>query len=183
MVRAIRRLSARLGYLVRMMRFDALHGKRNGLVAISRGITFGIDTKVRLGARVYLGHGGNFQGPGEIKIGEASYIGKFFSLNSRERISIGERCMLGNFVSIVDNNHGTDVGSDMIGQPFTIAPVIIARNCWLGEKATILAGVHIGEGSIVAAGSVVTKDVPPNHIVAGVPAKIIRKREPALRSA
>lgn len=183
MLRATRRLFVRLQYLVRMVRYDLLFGKRDGIVAISRGITFGIDTKVRLGARVYLGRNGIFQGPGAVSIGEGAYIGNFFSLNSRERISIGDRCMLGNFVSIVDNNHGTDEACDMIGQPFTTAPVIIERNCWVGEKATILAGVRVGEGSIIAAGSVVTKDVPGNHIVAGVPAKIVRKRESNLRSA
>ena len=55
------------------------------------------------------------------------------------------------------------------------APVIIKDNAWIGMSAIILKGVTVGEGAIVAAGSVVTKDVPPHTIVAGVPAKVIKK--------
>ena len=56
----------------------------------------------------------------------------------------------------------------------TFHPVIIGKNVWIGDHATLLPGVTVGDGAIIAAGAVVTKDVPPRAIVAGVPAKVIR---------
>ena len=64
----------------------------------------------------------------------------------------------------------------MIVQPVTEAPITIENDVWIGAKVTVLGGVTIGNGSIVAAGSVVTKDVKPYSIVGGVPAKMIRYR-------
>jgi acetyltransferase-like isoleucine patch superfamily enzyme len=56
-----------------------------------------------------------------------------------------------------------------------LKPIVVKRNAWIGAAATILPGVTIGENSVVAAGAVVNKDVPPNTVVAGVPAKIVRQ--------
>ena len=67
------------------------------------------------------------------------------------------------------DNHQITGGNSMF------APVIIKDNAWIGMSAIILKGVTVGEGAIVAAGSVVTKDVPPHTIVAGVPARVIKK--------
>ena len=58
------------------------------------------------------------------------------------------------------------------------APIIVGKNVWIGSNSTILQGVSIGDGAIVAAGAVVTKDVPANSIVGGIPAKLIRYIEP-----
>lgn len=177
LARRIRKVWAKLLYALRLLRYDLLHGERTGIVGLSRGIGFGADISVHLGSRVFLGRNGVFQGTGRVSIGARTYVGNFFDFNARSEIRIGEDCMLANFVSIVDNNHGTQAGVDMNAQPIKATPIHIGRNCWLGEKATILAGVHVGDGAVVAAGAVVTADVPANAIVAGVPAKILRYRD------
>ena len=79
--------------------------------------------------------------------------------------------MIGMNVTIATLNHGLSLATRNITYPL---PVVIVRNVWVGSNATILPGVKIGEGSVVAAGAVVTKDVPQKVVVAGVPAKIIK---------
>ena len=81
---------------------------------------------------------------------------------------------------INDNSHGNicreelDLAPNL--RPLTSkGPIIIEDNVWIGEMVCILSGVHIGKGAIIAAGSVVTKNVPPYTIVAGVPAKIVKQ--------
>ncbi len=174
--RGVLKLAQDAGFFARLFRYDLFIGTREGLAKISPGVTATGEVAVRLGRRVYLGRNGVFQGTGEISIGSGTYVGNYFDFNCRTSIAIGENCMFGNFVSIVDNNHGTDPASDMKEQPFEVAPVVVRRNCWIGEKATLLAGVTLNENVIVAAGSVVTRDVPANAIVAGVPARVLRLR-------
>ncbi|MBC8076121.1 MAG: hypothetical protein H7Y32_08620 [Chloroflexales bacterium] len=81
-------------------------------------------------------------------------------------------------VSIHDENHIPGRGPEPIAQRgFRCAPVVIGRNVWVGAKATILQGVTIGDGAVVAAGAVVTRDVAAYTLVAGVPARPIRALE------
>ena len=75
-----------------------------------------------------------------------------------------ERCEL------ISNNHAPEEH-----QILTCKPVVLKRNCWIGAGATILPGVTVGENAIVGAGAVVTKDVEPNTVVGGIPAKVIKK--------
>jgi acetyltransferase-like isoleucine patch superfamily enzyme len=85
------------------------------------------------------------------------------------KISIGEGCLFGEQVIIRDDDgHGID------NSPRS-APINIGNRVWVGTRAVILKGVTIGEGAVVAAGAVVTKDVPPRALVGGVPARMIRK--------
>ena len=91
-------------------------------------------------------------------------------LHCFNHIEIGENVIISENVIIRDSdNHQITGGNSMF------APVIIKDNAWIGMSAIILKGVTVGEGAIVAAGSVVTKDVPPHTIVAGVPARVIKK--------
>ncbi len=87
-------------------------------------------------------------------------------------ITIGDGTLIGHGSTLTTLNHGIDPNqrADMIP-----APVVIGRKVWLGAAVTVVPGVTIGDGAIVGAGSVVTKDVPANMIVAGVPARVIRK--------
>ena len=97
-------------------------------------------------------------------------------LIANDIIKIGENSTLAYGVTILtsaDPNGPYNKLSDLY--PPTKAPVIIKDNCWIGARSIILPGITIGECSIVAAGSVVTKDVPPNSLVAGVPAVIKRE--------
>lgn len=84
-------------------------------------------------------------------------------------ITIDDDTMIAANVRLISNNHDLDTRSII-----TCLPIHIKRNCWIGAGATILRGITIGENSVVGAGSVVTKDVPDNVIVAGNPAKIIK---------
>lgn len=115
-----------------------------------------------------------------ITIGEKCSFGAFNHITAINGINIGDNFVSGKFVTITDNSHGcTDYQSLQI--PPTERPLIskgrvmIGKNVWVGDKATILPGVTIGDGAVVAANAVVTKDVPAYSVVAGNPAKIIRK--------
>ena len=114
-----------------------------------------------------------------LTIGAHCIIGAHNHISCVNRIEIGDYCMTGKWVTIVDNNHGDTDAESMKIPPahreiVSRGPVIIGRNVWIGDKATILAGVTIGDGAVVAANSVVTKSVPPNSVVAGIPARVVR---------
>ena len=95
----------------------------------------------------------------------------------RGKVSIGNDVIFGPNVMIFSENHNfSDKTIPIVQQGETRLPVTIENNVWLGARSVILGGVTIGEGSIVAAGAVVNKDVPSFSIVAGVPAKIIKSR-------
>jgi acetyltransferase-like isoleucine patch superfamily enzyme len=95
-------------------------------------------------------------------------------------VKIGARTLIGYRTQIISSNHSIPP----IGLPFPIsgdahAPVIIGKDVWIGANCIITPGVNIGEGAVVAGGSVVTKDVPANAIFGGVPAKLIKMRDSA----
>jgi acetyltransferase-like isoleucine patch superfamily enzyme len=92
-------------------------------------------------------------------------------------VTIGRDCLFGDYVSLIDNDHGTAPGTPMRLQPLSAKPIAIGNDCWLGQNATVLAGVTVGDGAIVAAGALVRSDVAAGSIVAGVPARFIRMRE------
>ena len=85
------------------------------------------------------------------------------------QISIGQQVMIGPGVHIMDGD-----GHRLAGGGPVVLPIVIRDNVWVGSRVTILKGVEIGEGSVVAAGAVVTRSVPPRSLVAGVPARVIR---------
>ena len=115
----------------------------------------------------------------EITIGDNVSIGFNSHITSINKIVIGNNVLMGKHVLITDNSHGCSEHSE-IGIPpskrslFSKGEVIIDDNVWIGEKASILPGVHVGYGAIIAANSVVTKKVPAFSIVAGCPAKIVK---------
>lgn len=100
-----------------------------------------------------------------------------------DSISIGKNTILASDILITSENHGMDPGSAIpyYEQPLITGSVRIGENCWIGEKAVILPGVSIGNYCIVAASSVVVKDVPSYSIVAGNPARAIKKYDFSLR--
>ena len=115
----------------------------------------------------------------EIVIGDHCQFGEWNHITAMNRVEIGEGCLTGKWVTITDNAHGDNSPEVLSLMPtrrelFSKGPVIIGRNVWIGEKATILPGVHIGEGAIIAANAVVTKDVPAHSVVGGVPAKVLK---------
>jgi len=98
-------------------------------------------------------------------------------IHVRGTVKIGSNVIMGPSVSIISENHNfSDLNTFINKQGVTRRGVTIGDGVWIGTKSIILDGVNIGKNSIVAAGSVVTKDIPENSIFGGVPAKLIRKR-------
>lgn len=114
---------------------------------------------------------------GKIHLGDDTRLNRGCTLTSYAEIFIDDFTIIGEFVSIRDANHGMSRDEPIRYQPHTSAPIRIGRDVWIGRGSCILPGITIGEGSVIGANSVVTKDVPPYSIAAGVPAKVIRERE------
>ncbi len=133
--------------------------------------------KVELHNNTHLKHDIIIQGTGTLVLGENSYISSYSVIGVNERIEIGKNVMIANAVSIRDTDHNfNDLHLPMIQQGFKTQPIYIKDNVWLGHGAVITKGVTINPGAIVAANAVVTKDVPENAIVGGIPAKVIKYR-------
>lgn len=107
-----------------------------------------------------------------IKIGENVFINACCKFQDQGGIIIGDGCLIGHNVTIATLNHETNPENRTNIIP---SPVKIGKNVWIGSDSTILPGVEIGDGAIIGAGSTVTKNIPQNTIVAGNPAKIIKK--------
>jgi len=114
---------------------------------------------------------------GKIHLGDDTRLNRGCTLTSYSEIFIDDFTIIGEFVSIRDANHGMKLGKPMRYQPHTLKNIRIGQDVWIARGSCILAGVTIGEGSVIGANSVVTKDIPPHSIAAGVPAKVIKKRE------
>lgn len=141
------------------------------------GLTFGADVSIGQGTRIRPSsyYGGDL-GEG-LKIGARSSLGSGCFVGCSGRIDIGSDVMIGPNVSLFSENHVfADTHTTIKAQGVERSYVIIDDDCWIGSGSTVLAGVHIGRGSVVAAGSVVTRDVPPGSVVGGAPARVLRLR-------
>lgn len=109
-----------------------------------------------------------------IHLGENVFINSDCKMQDQGGIYIGDDCLIGHNVVFATLNHNENpkLRGNLIPKP-----IHIGNKVWVGSNATILQGVNIGDGAIIAAGAVVTKDVPENTLVGGVPAKIIKKIE------
>ena len=113
-----------------------------------------------------------------IKIGDNVAINHFCFIGVRGSIEIGDNVIFGPRVSVFSENHNfDDVSVPIKHQGVTRSKTIIEEDVWIGSGCSIMAGVKIGTGSVLASGSVVTRDVPPYSIMAGVPAKVIGDRK------
>lgn len=124
-----------------------------------------------------------------VSVGEYTYGGlRIINYNENEKLKIGNYCSIAQEVTFILNaDHRMDTISSF---PFKVkvldehvegtskGDIVVDDDVWIGYGATIMSGVHIGQGAVVAAGAVVTKDVPPYAIVGGVPAKVIKYRFP-----
>jgi acetyltransferase-like isoleucine patch superfamily enzyme len=143
-------------------------------------------TRLWLGEHCWIADGVYFEAPprpdqpdthGQIRVGSFVTLNSGVHLVSYESITIGDDTLVGEFTSIRDANHGMDdLDTPMRSQKHDAAAIRIGRNVWIGRGCCILKGVTIGDGAVVAANSVVTKDVPANTIVGGAPARPLRTR-------
>lgn len=110
----------------------------------------------------------------KITIKKGVFINTEVRFGAQCNITIMENCQIGPRVMFETVNHTLEVKDSLKREAFC-KPIVIEKSVWIGAQAIILPGVNVGEGSVIAAGSVVTKDVKPYHLVAGVPAREIRK--------
>ena len=113
---------------------------------------------------------------GKIELGDDIRINRGCTITSYSNISIGNFTIIGEYSSIRDANHGMDKNMPMRVQPHSTSPIKIGTDVWIGRGSCILPGVSIGDGSVIGANSVVTKDVPAGVIAAGIPAVVIKQR-------
>ena len=125
---------------------------------------------------VKIGVWGREIGKGSITIGDYVLCSPGTRISASDEIVIGDSVMMANGVYITDSDwHGV---YDRTARDDRVAPVHIRDNAWIGDHAMVLKGVTIGENSVVAARAVVTKDVPPNVVVAGNPAQVVKELDP-----
>ena len=144
--------------------------------------------RIALGERVVFGGQVVFmfgnRGPHtpEVSIGDHTFLGHAVSLSSSDSIRVGDHCLIASGVQISDyDGHPVDAARRRAGEvtpPEGIRPVRIGNDVWIGSNAIVLKGVSIGNRSVVGAGAVVTRDVPPDVVVAGNPARVVKQLAP-----
>lgn len=141
-----------------------------------------------LGGRVQVGHDVKLPDGSDIltatTIGDGTRFAGAVFIRGAAPCQIGKYCAIGRELDIITSDHPTD-GANLqlalqrrVGAASRVraSPVEIGHNCWIGDRVIVLAGSTIGDGSVIAAGSVVRGDIPPFSIAAGVPARVIRQR-------
>jgi len=112
---------------------------------------------------------------GTLHVGRNVRINNGAALSAHCRITIGDNCRIAPHATLLDSDfHGVEDRDTM----HKSAPIVLEEDVWVASRAMVLKGVHIGRGAVVAAGAVVTKDVPAYSLVAGIPARVIRTFEP-----
>lgn len=160
------RLLAHLGKVARFYSYAHVEPRRR--LTAGPGLRMSPTASLRNGERITLGAG--------VHVGERCYL---WAGDTSGRIRLGDDVLLAPEVFITASNYGTVAGRRVMSQPKREADVTIGDDVWLGARVVVLPGVTIGDGAIVGACSVVTKDVPPNAIAVGVPARVVAWREGA----
>jgi len=111
---------------------------------------------------------------GRILIGNHTFINYGSSITAYDLVSIGAHCLLGHYTLILDNNEHGIINRDPLPPS---KPVLIEDHVWIGSRVIILPGVQIGHHSVIGAGSVVSKNIPPRSLAVGTPARVVRDLE------
>jgi acetyltransferase-like isoleucine patch superfamily enzyme len=135
--------------------------------------------RVYFGRFVWIGDGTKIRcHEGVVEIGEKTVLGQECTISAYQRVKIGEQCVIADRAMFIDFDHGVvEVERPIRLQGIYKRDVVVGSNVWIGYGACILRGVRVGDNAIVGTNSVVTKDVPANAVVAGIPARVIRTRE------
>ena len=173
-------------YLVRYWRFAKLklrapHIVTEGFVFLGRNVTLEARRgygRLILGRWVHIGSGNSIRcHEGTLRIGDKCVFGKDNTVNGYLDIEFGAATIVADWVYVCDFDHVfADVTVPIKDQGIVKTPVRIGPDVWLGTKVTVLRGVTIGPGCVVAANAVVNKDLPPYSVAVGVPARVVRDR-------
>jgi len=172
------RLIARLGLAKLRLRSRLL---LDGLAFVGPGCSLEVKkgATLELGRWSWVGHGCKIRcHEGTVSIGAKSVLGQECTISSFQHVSIGRECIVADRVMLIDFDHGVVEQERPIRlQGIYKRDVDVGHNCWIGYGACILRGATIGDNAIVGTSTVVTKDVPANAVVGGVPARVLRMRD------
>ncbi len=143
--------------------------------ACPKGVEIGDNTMVMHGSILHVYNFRNLPHAG-IRIGNNSLIGEYTVIRGQGGVTIGDRVYTSPMTQLIAVNHVfDDVSRPFVDQGITAQGIVVEDDVWLGSASVITDGVHVGKGAVVAAGAVVTKNVPPYTVVGGVPARPIRQ--------
>jgi acetyltransferase-like isoleucine patch superfamily enzyme len=155
--------------------------RTDGLCFVCRGVKFEIGRHaiVALGRWSWIGHGCKVRAhEGVVSIGAKSVLGQECTISAYQHVSIGRECIVADRVMMIDFDHGVvEVERPVREQGIYKRDVNVGHNVWIGYGACLLRGITVGNNAVVGTSAVVTRDVPDNAVVAGIPARIIRMRE------
>jgi acetyltransferase-like isoleucine patch superfamily enzyme len=155
--------------------------RTDGMLFLGRRLELQIARRgrVEFGRFVWIGDGTKIRcHEGVVEIGAKTVMGQECTISAYQRVRIGEQCVIADRAMFIDFDHGVvEVERPIRVQGIYKRDVEVGSNVWIGYGACILRGVRVGDNSIVGTNSVVTKDVPANAVVAGIPARVIRMRE------
>ncbi|SMG11323.1 transferase hexapeptide (six repeat-containing protein) [Marivirga sericea] len=185
-----------------------LKGKMPKYAMLGRGVRFQYSSKICFGKFLKIGDGARLSGLSRdglvmgdnvsigayssiivstslndlgksIRIGNNVGMGEYAYLGGAGGLEIGDACIIGQYFSCHPENHNfNDTSVEIRKQGVNRKGIKIGEDCWIGSKVTVLDGVEIGDGCVIAAGAVVTKSFPKNSIIGGVPAKLLKSRKP-----
>jgi acetyltransferase-like isoleucine patch superfamily enzyme len=184
-MRANRMLSFSYGHLLARYALLKLRYRRrlktDGICFICPGVQLeiGRGASLRVGRWAWIGHGCKIRvHEGEVSIGAKTVMGQECTISAYQHVSIGRECIIADRVMLIDFDHGVvEVDRPIREQGIYKRDVHVGHNVWIGYGACVLRGVSVGSNSIVGTNAVVTKDVPENAVVGGVPARTIRMRD------
>ena len=160
------------------------YGKRlqmEGMCFVCPGVhlEIGKHATLRLGRWSWIGHGTKIRvHEGEVSIGAKTVMGQECTISAYQHVSIGRECIVADRVMLIDFDHGVvEVERPIRLQGIYKRDVRVGHNVWIGYGACVLRGVTVGDNSVIGTNSVVTKEVPENAVVGGVPARVLRMRE------
>jgi acetyltransferase-like isoleucine patch superfamily enzyme len=153
----------------------------DGICFICPGVRLeiGAHATLRIGRWAWIGHHSKIRvHEGQVSIGAKTVMGQDCTISAYQSVSIGRECIIADRVMLIDFDHGVvEVDRPIREQGIYKRDVRVGHNVWIGYGACVLRGVNVGSNAIVGTSAVVTRDVPENAVVAGVPAHIIRMRE------
>jgi acetyltransferase-like isoleucine patch superfamily enzyme len=155
--------------------------RTDGMLFLGRRLEIQISRRaeVRFGRFVWIGDGTKIRcHEGLVEIGAKTVMGQECTISAYQRVRIGEQCVIADRAMFIDFDHGVvEVERPIRLQGIYKRDVVVGSNVWIGYGACILRGVTVGDNAIIGTNAVVTKDVPANAVVGGIPARVIRMRD------